>query len=84
MIHENSRAAMESIAPLTGAARIEVLRVIKNHGPITRQDIGATLGWEINRVTGRVSELLEKNKIVEAGNDTSNRVKRGLLWPTSL
>lgn len=84
MIHSNSKEAMASIAPVTGQARIEVLRVIKEKCPITRQDISAALGWEINRVTGRVSELLKKNKIVEAGNDTSNRVKRGLLWPTSL
>lgn len=79
MIHPNSRAAIESIAPLTGAARIEVLRVIKNHGPITRQDIGATLGWEINRVTGRVRELLDINQIMESGNDTSHSKARGLL-----
>ena len=79
MIHENSRAAIESIAPLTGAARIEVLRVIKNHGPITRQDIGATLGWEINRVTGRVRELLDINQIMESGNDTSHSKARRLL-----
>jgi len=84
MIHSNSREAMASIAPVTGQARIEVLRVIKEKAPITRQDIGAALGWEINRVTGRVRELLDKNNIIESGNDTSNRVKRGLLWPTSL
>ena len=79
MIHPNSRAAIESIAPVTGAARIEVLKVIRNNGPITRQDIGLTLGWEINRVTGRVRELLDKNKIMESGNDTSHSKARRLL-----
>ena len=79
MIHENSLEAMASIAPVTGQARIEVLKVIKENQPITRQDIAASLGWEINRVTGRVRELLDKNNIIEAGNDTSHRVKRGLL-----
>ena len=79
MIHENSLEAMASIAPVTGQARIEVLKVIKENQPITRQDIAANLGWEINRVTGRVRELLDKNNIIEAGNDTSHRVKRGLL-----
>ena len=79
MIHQNSRAALESIAPLTGAARIEVLRIIRNNGPITRQDIGLTLGWEINRVTGRVRELLDKNKIIEDGDDTSHPKARRLL-----
>tara|TARA_R110002126_G_scaffold161900_1_gene309759 strand:+ start:639 stop:887 length:249 start_codon:yes stop_codon:yes gene_type:complete len=79
MIHPNSSAAMASIAPVTGQARIEVLRVIRENQPITRQDIAASLGWEINRVTGRVRELLDKNNIIEAGNDESHSVKRGLL-----
>ena len=79
MIHSNSRAAHASIAPVTGQAKIEVLRVIRESQPITRQDIAASLGWEINRVTGRVRELLDKNNIFEAGDDHSHPVKRGLL-----
>ena len=79
MINANSKAAYAAIAPVTGACRIEVLKVIKENQPITRQDIAASLGWEINRVTGRVRELLDKNNIIEAGNDTTHRVKRGLL-----
>ena len=79
MIHSNTRAAYASVAPVTGQACIEVLRVIRESQPITRQDIAASLGWEINRVTGRVRELLDNSKIIEAGNDTSHKVKRGLL-----
>jgi chromosome segregation and condensation protein ScpB len=79
MIHTNSSAAYASIAPVTGQARIEVLRVIRESQPITRQDIAASLGWDINRVTGRVRELLDKNTICEAGDDTSHSVRRGLL-----
>ena len=79
MIHSNSRAAYASVAPVTGQACIEVLRVIRESQPMTRQDIAARLDWEINRVTGRVRELLDKNKIIEAGNDYSHPVKRGLL-----
>ena len=79
MIHANSVAAMAAIAPVTGACRIEVMRVIRQMGPITRQDIGLELGWAINSVTGRVRELLDKNNIIEAGNDESHSVKRGLL-----
>ena len=79
MIHPNSSAAMVAIAPVTGACRIEVMRVIRQMGPITRQDIGLELGWAINSVTGRVRELLDKNNIIEAGNDESHSVKRGLL-----
>ena len=76
MIHDNSLEAIAAIAPVTGQARIEVLKVIRENQPITRQDIAENLGWEINRVTGRVRELLDKNNIIEAGNDTSHRLQR--------
>ena len=64
MIHDNSLEAIAAIAPVTGQARIEVLKVIKENQPITRQDIAASQRWEINRVTGRVRELLDKNNII--------------------
>ena len=79
MIHENSRAAIAAIAPVTGACRIEVMRVIRQMGPITRQDIGLELGWAINSVTGRVRELLDMNNICEDGKDYSHTVARNLL-----
>ena len=79
MIHENSKAAYAAIAPITGPCRIEVMRVIREKGPITRQDIGLELGWVINSVTGRVRELLDDNRICEDGNDTSHSVARKLL-----
>ncbi len=34
-----------------------VLDVIKVHGPITNKEIAEFLGWNINQVTGRTSEL---------------------------
>ena len=79
MIHENSRSAMAAIAPVTGACRIEVMRVIRDKGPITRQDIGVELDWPINSVTGRVRELLDKNNICEDGKDHTHKVARSLL-----
>jgi hypothetical protein len=79
MIHSNSRAAMAAIAPVTGACRIEVMRVIRQMGPITRQDIGLELGWAINSVTGRVRELLDDNRIFESGKDHNHAVARSLL-----
>ena len=79
MINANSRQAMAVMAPITGACRIEVMRVIRQMGPITRQDIGHELGWAINSVTGRVRELLDKNNICEDGKDYSHAVARSLL-----
>ena len=79
MINVNSKAAYAAIAPITGPCRIEVMRVIRDKGPITRQDIGLELGWPINSVTGRVRELLDKNNICEDGKDHSHKVARNLL-----
>jgi DNA-binding MarR family transcriptional regulator len=79
MIHSNSREAYAKLTPRLSAKQIEVLQVIKAKGSITRQDISAELGVEINTVTPRVCELLEIGRIVRDGNDTSHSVKRGLL-----
>ena len=79
MIHANSRQAYESIQPITGECRIKVMDVIKQMGPITRQDIGLELDWAINSVTGRVRELLDKGYIFEDGKDYSHTVARSLL-----
>ena len=79
MIHAHSRQSYETILPVTGACRIRVLSVIKSMGPITRQDIGLELGWAINRVTGRVRELLDSGSICEDGREYKNKIPRGLL-----
>jgi len=79
MIHANSIQAMAVMAPVTGSCRIEVMKVIREKGPITRQDIGVELDWPINSVTGRVRELLDKNNICEDGKDYSHTVARSLL-----
>jgi predicted transcriptional regulator len=79
MIHANSMAGMAAMEPITGECRIEVMKVIREKGPITRQDIAQELGWEINRITGRVRELLDKNNICEDGQDRSHSVARSLL-----
>lgn len=79
MIHENSKAAMALIAPVTGSCRTKVMQVIRDKGPITRQDIGLELGWAINSVCGRVRELLDGNNIREDGKDHTHKVARSLL-----
>lgn len=65
MIHENSREAFEQVDKQT--ARSIVLATIRKNGKITRQAIADKLGWEINRVTGRVRELLDQGRIKEDG-----------------
>jgi hypothetical protein len=46
----------------------KVYEVIKEHGPVTNEEIKKILGWEINQITGRTWELrhfgLEKRPLV--------------------
>lgn len=66
MMHENSLTAYAQLD--TGQRRREVFAAIFTMKICTRQSLAANLGWPINRVTGRVRELLDLGHIVETGN----------------
>ena len=60
----------------------QVLTCLKNElGQGTNRMIAKKLGWDINRVTGRITELREKDLVVHAGDyydkDTNRTVN---LW----
>lgn len=57
-----SRVAYETLDNL-GQKQAEVLEKIEEIGPCSNKDIARSLGWEINRVTGRVNELAKKGYI---------------------
>tara|TARA_R110002020_G_scaffold367700_1_gene579602 strand:+ start:443 stop:643 length:201 start_codon:yes stop_codon:yes gene_type:complete len=44
-----------------------VYGAIKTTTPATNRNIAKTLGWEINRVTGRVTELVNKGMVKANG-----------------
>jgi len=52
---------------------------VRELGRATRQEVAAHLDWPINRVTGRVTELLSANAIEECGTDRSTSRPRGIL-----
>lgn len=64
-IHQNSREAFQSVDK--EKAQSKVLAMLREKGKATRQDLAAWLGWEINRVTPRVRELLNLERIYESG-----------------
>ena len=70
MAHENSRLAYAQIADSLSQSRRAVYEMIARHGLVTRQEISDFLGWEINKVTPRVCELLDKGQIIEAGSES--------------
>lgn len=51
-----------------------------NH-PLSNFDLSLLLGWSINRVTPRVKELREANKLVHVGYKTQLETgKKVMLW----
>ena len=64
-----------------GQKQAEVLDVIRQFGPIFDRAIGLKLGWPINRVTPRRSELVESGLVVGAGTICDPLTRRSvMLW----
>ena len=61
--------------------QFEVLRCLNIYGPQTNRMLAEELGWDINRVTGRVSELREKGFVEHAGDHYDEDTNRTVnLW----
>jgi len=79
-IHNNSREAYRDIVETLPKARAAVFMAVANNDGITREGVAEALNWPINRVTGRVRELLDLGHIHESGNVTSREGRpRALL-----
>ena len=62
VIAHTSRLAYGSVQEL-GNKQMEVLGKIEELQPCSNKKIAESLGWEINRVTGRVNELAKMGLI---------------------
>lgn len=83
-VRQVSREAYRSIeSQLNEKQRQVMLCVYAKFGAadahFTRRQLGAALGWEINRVTGRVLELIGKRYLEEDGFTHENGRKAMLL-----
>ena len=59
-VSNTSLTAYDHIKETLSAKRKAVLEVLqKENRPMTNKEISVKLGWEINRITGRVNELVE-------------------------
>ena len=65
--------------------QLQVLQVLRQDlGFGTNRMIAKALGWDINRVTGRVTELREKGLVVYAGDYLDKETNRTVnLWKPS-
>jgi DNA-binding MarR family transcriptional regulator len=58
-VASTSRQAYAKLQPKIGEKQQRVYEVIYQSDNITNNEIAQLLGWEINRVTGRVNELVK-------------------------
>jgi len=58
-----------------------VYGVIKSKGKITNRMIAKHLDWDINRVTGRVTELVSRGMVIAEGTHKDKQTNRTVtLW----
>ena len=77
--HNNSTTAYSEIIETLPRSRRAVFECIVICGDITRQGIADSMGIPINRVTGRVRELLDASQIEESGVVYVDKKPRAVL-----
>ena len=83
-MRDTQAQAFAEIQESLGEKQLKVLSSIKKNGS-TCYEISQNLNWPINRVSGRITELCNKNKIKDIGerrvNPTSG--KNNIVWHKS-
>jgi len=59
---------------------LEIIKTVKNSGPITKPDIAKQTGLASATVHNLVNELLNKNIVIEEGNADSSGGRKALLY----
>jgi len=64
-----------------GQKQKTVYDILKSKGMATNRMIAKALGWDINRVTGRITELVSKGKVITNGTYKDQETNRTVtLW----
>lgn len=71
-MRDTSIAAYDSLRDtgLLSRRQAEVMKAVHQHfhgRTFTRKQLASAMGWPINRITGRVLELIESNFLIEDG-----------------
>lgn len=84
MIRKTQVDSLKQLEPTVSGKRKQVYNVIKSKGQATNRMIAQELGWDINRVTGRVTELVNLGMVATVGThfdtDTNRTVTLWGLW----
>ncbi len=84
MIRKTQVDSLKQLKPTISGKRQQVYDVILTKKQVTNRMIAKELGWDINRVTGRVTELVSLGMIAAVGThfdkDTNRTVTLWGLW----
>lgn len=58
--------------------------ILENPGGVTRKQIAKILGWPINCVTGRVTELRDKHHLIKEVSTVSSPCYDGRMYPNGV
>ena len=73
--------SLKQLQPTLGDKQKTIYTLIKKKGPMTNRQIARNLGWDINRVTGRVTELVNKGMVKASGTHFDKQTNRTVtLW----
>ena len=80
-IRKTQVASLKILKPTIGKKQMTVYGAIKTLDIPTNRNIAKSLGWEINRVTGRVTELVNKGMVKANGTHKDAQTNRTVtLW----
>ena len=81
MIRKTQVDSLKQLKPSIGSKQQSVYGAIKTTIPSTNRMIAKTLGWDINRVTGRVTELVSLGLVITDGTFFDKETNRTVtLW----
>jgi len=81
MVRKTQVDSLKKLKPTVAKSRNSVYNVIKSLTPATNRNIAKHLGWEINRVTGRVTELVRLGMVAAEGTHKDKQTNRTVtLW----
>jgi len=77
MMNEASIESYHAIEDITDRQR-EVYLAIRENGPVTNRELCSIMQLPINCITGRVSELVQKNMVASFGKRHDNVTERNV------
>ena len=81
MIRKTQVDSLKKLQPSIKGKRKTVYDILKSKGSATNRMIAQSLSWDINRVTGRITELVNLGMVTASGTHLDTETNRTVtLW----